>query len=258
MGDIQMDPSNGVVIRSTANHAELQACIDLQIEVWGFHPRDAVPIHQLVAAHEWGGRVLVAVVGDRVVGFCYGFAGRQYGKPALLSHMLAVLPEYRGQGIGVELKLAQARWARDNGYDLITWTFDPLEAANANLNIGRLGGIVRKYLVNHYGEMSDGLNRGLPSDRLLLEWHLRRPNGPPPPPVPGTARTCTIPRNFQAIKATDPAAARCWRLQVREQIQEALTQGYIISGFSADAQNGTYLMTREGVDAVSDLKPWTS
>lgn len=243
---------SGVLIRPVANHAELQACVDLQMEVWGFSPRDVVPIHQLVAAHEWGGQVLVAVEGGRVVGFCYGFAGRQYGRPALLSHMLAVLPDYRGRGVGAELKLAQARWARDNGYDLITWTFDPLEAANANLNIHRLGGIVRQYLVNHYGEMSDGLNQGLPSDRLLLEWHLRRPtvaailDGGSPPPVPEIARTCAIPRNFQAIKASDPAAALRCRLEVREQLQGALAQGYIISGFSAGAGSGTYLLTREG------------
>lgn len=249
---------SGVLVRPAANHAELDTCVDLQMDVWSFHPRDAVPIHQLVAAHEWGGQVLVALDNGRVVGFCYGFAGRQYGRPALLSHMLAVLPEYWGQGLGAQLKLAQARWARDHGYDLITWTFDPLEATNAHLNISRLRGIVRRYLVDHYGQMTDGLNKGLPTDRLLVEWHLHRPavaailDGQPSPPAPEIARICTIPQNFQAIKTVDPSAALRWRLQVREQLQGALAEGLTISGFMTDAQSGTYLLTREGEDAVAD------
>ncbi|MCL5046807.1 MAG: hypothetical protein M1598_08495 [Actinobacteria bacterium] len=77
-----MGAMSGVLIRPVANHAELQACVDLQMEVWGFSPRDVVPIHQLVAAHEWGGQVLVAVEGGRVVGFCYGLpVGSTAGPP---------------------------------------------------------------------------------------------------------------------------------------------------------------------------------
>jgi predicted GNAT superfamily acetyltransferase len=240
-----------VEIRSAVGHAELHACVDLQIQVWGFEPRDAVPLNQLQAAHEWGGQVLVAVDDGRVVGFCYGFGGQQYGRPALLSHMLALLPEYRGRDLGAQLKLAQARWARANGYDLITWTYDPLEAVNASLNIGRLGGIVRQYLVNHYGTMLDGLNKGLPSDRLLVEWNLHRPkvaailDGKPLPPAPLEIRSCTIPRNIQAIKAVDPAVALHWRMQVREELCNGLAEGYVITGFRSDAQDGSYLLSQE-------------
>lgn len=99
----------GIQIRPAQSHADLNGCVDLQVSVWGFEWRDAVPFNQLHAAHEWGGQVLVAVDGDRLIGFCYGFGGRPYGRPALLSHMLAVLPEYRGQDLGAQLKLAQAR-----------------------------------------------------------------------------------------------------------------------------------------------------
>jgi predicted GNAT superfamily acetyltransferase len=228
-----------VTIRPAESHADLHRCVDLQQAVWGLAERDLVPFHQLHAAHDWGGQVLLAEDDGRLVGFCYGFGGRQYGRPALLSHMLAVLPDYRGQGVGARLKLAQGRWARANGYDLITWTYDPLEAVNAGLNIGRLGGIVRRYLVNHYGEMTDALNRGLPSDRLLLEWHLNGPrvsallDGAPPPLPPEPVMRVAVPAAFQLIKQEDPAAALSWRLQVREALCAGLARGLAITSFTA-------------------------
>lgn len=219
------------------------------MKIWGFDPRDAVPFSQLHTAHHWGGQVLLAVEDDRIIGFSYGFGGQQYGRPALLSHMLAVLPEYRGRDLGAALKVAQGRWAREHGYDLVTWTYDPLEAVNANLNINRLGGVVRQYLINHYGSMTDSLNKGLPSDRLLLEWHLHHPavaailDGLPAPPPSVAVRTCAIPRNIRAIKSGDPAEALRWRLQVREQLQGALAEGLVVSGFRLDDNGGAYLLT---------------
>lgn len=242
---------SGIEIRPARTHEELHACGSLQVQVWGFSERDAVPFNQLHAAHAWGGQVLVAMDGDRPIGFCYGFAGRQYGRPALCSHMLAVLPDYRGRDLGAELKLAQGRWARDNGYDLVTWTYDPLESVNANLNIGRLGGVVRQYLVNHYGEMTDALNKGLPSDRMLVEWRLNSPrvaallDGQSPPTLPEPERTVSIPRSFQAVKQTDPPGAIRWHLQVREQIQSALAAGLLVTGFHPDPDSPAYLLTRE-------------
>lgn len=238
-----------IVVRSAQTHAELRACVDLQIAVWGFDPVDAVPFNQLHAAHEWGGRVLVAVDDGRVVGFVYGFGGRQYGRPALCSHMLAVLPEYRGRDLGVQLKLAQGRWARANGYDLMTWTYDPLEAVNANLNIGRLGGIARQYLVNHYGELSGGLISGLPTDRLLLEWHLQSPrvsailDGEVPAASEGALQV-EIPKSIQRIKGENPDFALRWRLQVREQLHTALANGYAVTGFRLEPDAGVYLLNR--------------
>lgn len=240
------------VVREAQTHAELQACVELQVSVWGFAPRDAVPFNQLHVAHTWGGRVFVAVDGDRVVGFCYGLAGRQQGGPALLSHMLGVLPEYRGRGLGARLKLAQGHWAREQGYDLITWTYDPLEARNANLNINRLGGFARRYLADHYGEMADELNRGLPTDRLLLEWHLHRPgvaavlDGGSSPEPPAAARSIAIPANFQALKEAEPAAARRVRMQVREAFQDAFAAGLAVKGFRTGADEGRYLLASEG------------
>ncbi len=254
-----------VEIRPAASHAELHACVDLQEKVWGIQPRDVVPFHQLLVAHTWGGQVIVAVEDGEVTGFSYGFAGRQYGRPALLSHMLGVVPSCRGRDLGAGLKLAQGRWALENGYDLVTWTFDPLEAVNANLNLGRLGGVARRYLINHYGEMPDRINRGLPTDRLLVEWHLRRPaaaaalrgEAPPHPEPPHpkpphieNPRRCFIPMNFQQLKETDPEAALGWRLRVRDELVGALNEGYTITGFKIDGGGGAYRLTRESFDVA--------
>lgn len=238
-------------IRSAASHAELHACVDLQLDVWGFEPRDAVPFNQLYVTHTWGGQVLVAVEQDQVIGFCYGMPGRQYGKPAFLSHMLGVRQEHRGRDLGAQLKLAQGRWALEQGYDLMTWTYDPLEALNGRLNIGRLGGIVRQYLVNHYGVMTDGLNKGIPSDRMLVEWHLRTPRvaavlaGEVVPSVEGAEVTCALPVSIQQVKKRDPAEALRWRLQVREQLTAAMSEGYIVTGFRGDKESAAYLLTQE-------------
>lgn len=240
-----------VEIRPAGSHSELHACVDLQEKIWGFHPRDAVPFNLLHVIHLWSGQVLVAVDGGQVVGFCFGMAGHQYGQPAFLSHMTAVLPGNRGQGVAARLKLAQARWSLENGYGLITWTYDPLEAVNAYLNLARLGGIVRRYITNHYGEMTDGLNKGLPTDRLLVEWHLRHPRvaavlaGAAPPPLPPPVRTCSIPGDVKTLKATDPGGALRWRMQVREQLQGALAEGCVITGFRADATGGAYTLTKD-------------
>ena len=120
-----------------------------------------------------------------LIGFCFAFAGLRGGRLRLCSHQLAVLPGFRGRGVGVALKQAQARDALGLGYELISWTFDPLEARNAYINLHRLGCIARVYDRNHYGEMEDELNRGLPSDRFEAEYWLRgRPAfGPSGAPV---------------------------------------------------------------------------
>ena len=240
---------NAYEIRPADEQADFEACVDLQIAVWGFEPRDAVPFNQLHPAHLWGGLVLLAVDRDRPIGFSYSFPAKQFGKLALYSHMLAVLPEYRGQGVGVALKLAQARWAIDNGYDLITWTYDPLEAVNAHLNVTRLGGIAQSYRVNHHGDMGGQLTGGLPTDRLLLEWHLGDPivsnivEGQRISPTLSHERVVEVPRNFQGIKSEDPNEALRWRLQTREQFQEAFAQGYVVVGFRLAGNVGQYLLT---------------
>ena len=87
--------------------------------------------------------------------------------------MLAVRNEYRNAGLGRQIKLFQREDALARGFELIEWTFDPLEIKNAYLNIERLGAIARRYNVNQYGITSSPLQGGLPSDRLVAEWWLK-------------------------------------------------------------------------------------
>ena len=109
-----------------------------------------------------------------MVGFVYSFPAFFGKKLCQHSHQLAVLPKYRGSGIGKKLKWAQRSWALKEGYDLLTWTFDPLQARNANLNFHTLGAVSKTYLPNFYEATSLlSLAPGVPTDRFLTEWHLK-------------------------------------------------------------------------------------
>jgi predicted GNAT superfamily acetyltransferase len=147
---------------------------DIQVLVWGHSERDLTPAHQYRIATLMGGILLGAFIKKELVGFVYSFPALFDGNLVQHSHHLAVLPQYQGYGIGKELKWAQRDRAIKRGYSLITWTFDPLQAKNANLNFHALGGICRTYLPNFYG-LGSALNLGpkIPTDRLLMEWPIR-------------------------------------------------------------------------------------
>ncbi|MCO5246341.1 MAG: hypothetical protein M9927_21435 [Anaerolineae bacterium] len=185
-------------IRPVSEQAEYLATERLQSEVWNLPDVEIVPLHVLVTAAKNGGLLLGAFDGDRLAGFVFGFPGLTAdGRLKHCSHMAGVHPDYRDQNLGYRLKLAQREVVLSQGIDLITWTFDPLEARNAWLNFHKLGAVCNTYLRNVYGDMRDGLNAGLPSDRLQVEWWIggawveRRLRGegtihpPPAPPSEG-------------------------------------------------------------------------
>ena len=152
---------------------ELKACVDLQKEVWNFDDVDIVPLRLFVVSQKIGGQVIGAFSGDVLVGFAFSIPGSRNGHSYLHSHMLAVRESFRNYGLGRKLKLAQRDDAIAHGFDLLEWTFDPLEIKNAYLNLVKLGAITRRYSVNHYGLSSSPLQGGLPTDRLVAEWWLR-------------------------------------------------------------------------------------
>jgi predicted GNAT superfamily acetyltransferase len=153
----------------------------IEAATWGIQPGEAVPDHILTTIAHEGGVLLGAYDGSNLVGFALGWLGTiisEQGKPAadqlkLVSHMTGILDGYRNRRIGFQLKLAQRDWALKRDLDLITWTYDPLESRNAYLNIHLLGCICQTYFRDYYGEMSDELNRGIPSDRLRVDWWIR-------------------------------------------------------------------------------------
>jgi predicted GNAT superfamily acetyltransferase len=153
--------------------ADFERCVELQLAVWGYSDGDLIPKRVFIVANRIGGQVIGAFDRDVMVGFAMSLPGYRDGKSYLHSHMLAVLPEYRNAGLGRRLKLAQRDDALTRGFDLMEWTFDPLEIKNAHLNIARLGAIARRYLPNFYGPSTSPLQGGLPTDRLVAEWWLR-------------------------------------------------------------------------------------
>src|ERR1051325_4352533 len=162
-----------ITIRKCVGIDELNACVALQKEVWNFSDLDLIPLRMFVVSQKIGGQTIGAFYGDDLVGFAFSIPGSRNGHAYLHSHMLAVRDSFRNHGLGRKLKLAQRDDAIQQGFDLLEWTFDPLEIKNAHLNLSRLGAIVRRYSVNHYGHSSSPLQGGLPTDRLVAEWWLR-------------------------------------------------------------------------------------
>ena len=161
-----------IQLRSSTDVEELRACVALQKEVWGFADNELVPLRIFSLAPKIGGQVICAWDGTTLVGFAFSIPGIRNRQTYLHSHMLAVKADYRNSGLGRKLKLFQREDAIAHGYELIEWTFDPLEIKNAYFNLERLGAIARRYNINQYGITSSPLQGFLPTDRLVAEWWL--------------------------------------------------------------------------------------
>lgn len=227
---------------------------ELEKEVWGMSP---IPTHQTLTAVKNGGIVVGAFDGEQLVGFSYGFAGFKNQKVALCSHMLGIADAYRSQGIGEGLKHVQKEEALKLGYDLMNWTFDPLQTRNAYLNLTKLHGVCDTYVQDCYGKMEDGLNGGLPSDRFQIDWWLASDyvNQYVKPQLPtavaleiwtvnevgmpivdesfdetllyeAAVYTVPVPSDIAALKEKDLAVALAWRLATRKIFQTLFAQGY--------------------------------
>ena len=162
-------------IRDLHTHDDFAAVVELQRQIWG-RDDDNIPAWMLAASIECGAVLIGAASGDRLVGFVYSTPGLRHGQPMQWSHMLGVLPGYRASGLGRRLKLAQRERTLSHGLDLIEWTFDPLVATNANLNVTRLGCVVEEYLENVYGASASPLHGGLPTDRFVASWRIASPH----------------------------------------------------------------------------------
>ena len=168
-----------IVVRELEEHAELVTAVELQKEIWGFSDLDLLPVRLFVVATKIGGQVLGAFDGDRMVGFLISIPGVKPGGRAFLhSQMMGVVSEYRNAGAGRMMKLKQRELALALGVNLLEWTFDPLELKNAFFNIERLGAVVKRYVLNQYGNTSSLLHAGLPTDRCVAEWHLDQTKTP--------------------------------------------------------------------------------
>lgn len=165
-----------ITIAIVSTPEEVEEFQEVERHVWGGGDLEVVPGHVLLTHRRYGGLLLIARDGAGAgIGVLLGFPGLKGGQVVHCSHILGVAPEWRSRDVGYWMKRRQREFVLEQGLDLVVWTFDPLETRNARLNIGRLGGICREYNQNIYGVMRDGLNAGLETDRLTVEWRIRHP-----------------------------------------------------------------------------------
>lgn len=247
-----------ITIRPLAGRAEREACVALQERVWGQNFSERVPASVLMIALETGGVASGAFDGDRLVGFVFGITGLEGDRPIHWSDMLAVDAEYRDRGLGYRLKAHQRERLLELGVETVRWTFDPLEAGNAHLNLRRLGAVAREYRRDVYGRSDSPLHAGIGTDRLVAEWQTasdrvaaRMSGGSPSavdgpdmvlnPPLPagdiprpsatitepaGPAVGIAVPADIQALKKADLVTAAAWRKNVRAAFERAFEAGY--------------------------------
>ena len=237
-----------LTFRDLSGMAEFQQAEALQRAVWGAgdvpDPADLMMVIQAEGGLVAGAFAQTASgpekgpdkgpdTGPDLLGYVFAFPTATPGVQH--SHRLAVLARARGLGLGLRLKLYQRDWCLARGLHLTRWTYDPLRHANASLNIARLGATAATYHRDYYGAM-EGINAGLPSDRLQVDWHLNSP-----PAAPGTPLDLPLPEDLDRLMASDPAAALALRLALRQALEQAFAQGLCITGY--DPASRRYLLS---------------
>lgn len=252
-----------IVVRHCHGLAEFGVCFDIQRAVWASADADLTPLPLFVVAAETGGQVLGAFADDRMVGFTLALAGlhgKKKNAPFLHSHMTAVLDGWRDRGVGRRLKIFQREDALSRGIDRIDWTFDPLQIKNAYFNLVRLGAIARRFVANMYGTFSSPLQGGLPTDRLIAEWHLasarvrravaERPAGKRDVPTTrvrargGKTVRIRVPDELAAARNARPDEALRMQAEIRQEFEHWLNLGYAATSVNvwASGQGGEYLL----------------
>ncbi len=249
-----------ITIRDSKTFDEFDEVRQIQQRCWGFTQGEGLYAPILNTAAHNGGVVLGAFDDGQMIGYLFGFLGLTSDRRLkLCSQTMGVLPEYRNRGVAAQLKWAQRTRMLDLGIELITWTFDPLEAPNARLNLHTLGAVASAYQRNLYGDQFGALGRGLPSDRFHVAWWINEAHvaalaaggAPAPDELSGPLITeCTgagvtrrllradltltaptlhveIPANVQAMKQADLALALDWRWQTRTIFETYLARGYV-------------------------------
>ncbi|HEX3354793.1 MAG TPA: GNAT family N-acetyltransferase [Terriglobales bacterium] len=241
-----------IQIRKCHSLDEISACVALQKEIWNFSDAELMPLRLFVVAEKIGGQIIGGFDQGKLVGFALSLPGARGGHSYLHSQMLAVSGPYRDSGLGRQIKLFQREDALAGGFDLIEWTFDPLEIKNAYFNIARLGAVARRYHVNQYGVTSSPLQGGLPSDRLVAEWWLKSNRvesllGSSSMPRFETLKTISVPAQIYEWKASEATRERAREVQEcnRRDFLQAFSDGLTILGYERDpARNGKFLLGR--------------
>jgi chorismate synthase len=263
-----------ITIRRAETVADYRACQDAQRRAWGIAEDGyMIPVATMVGANLHGGLVLGAFrPGGVAVAMSFAFLGRIEGRLCLYSQLTGVIPEYQSQGLGYRIKVVQRDFARSEGIPLIAWAFDPLQAGNAHFNLTRLGATASRYVDNMYGERTDALNAGVPTDRLIAEWDVEggsivrpRPDSTEGLPLlintlPGQGSEAAsdrtpvpvgverrweaprvlleIPAEIAALRRDRPDMAEHWRQMVRLAFRAAFEARYRAVDILRDASDG--------------------
>jgi predicted GNAT superfamily acetyltransferase len=220
--------SSEIVISSLTTMEECTEIVALQKTIWAFEDdTELLPPRVIVVAVKIGGQAFGAYDNGRMIAFLVAFAATKAdGHKYLHSQMLGVLPEYRNTGIGKRLKMYQRDDALARGYDLIEWTFDPLQLKNAWFNIEGLGAIVRRYERNLYGTSTSALQGGLPTDRCIAEWWIQKPR-----PMPDIVERLPVP----------PVRSRAVQEMVASHFEAAFAKGLAVVGVKRIEDSIEYL-----------------
>lgn len=270
-------------IRPLEGKGEYDACVALQERTWGRNFIERVPPTILRIAQVTGGIASGAFDGaGRLLGFVFGITGWVDGEPLHWSDMLAVVPEARNGGVGVALKLHQRDLLLERGVTRVHWTFDPLEARNAHVNLSRLGAVAGIYRRDYYEGSDSPLHAGIGTDRFIVTWfiasdrvtdRLSGATGPPamdevlrapvlnpviatdpprcapPGAMPDAARLrIAVPADIQALRDRDAGLATEWRQCTRAAFELALSRGFEARELVRDGNVGWYLLEPGGND----------
>jgi predicted GNAT superfamily acetyltransferase len=259
--------ADGIVVRRVESQAEYDECVRIQDETWGVGFNESVPGTILRVTQYLGGVTAAAFAPEdgRMLGFVFGMTGVQQGRLVHWSDLLAVRPEARDQGIGRRLKQYQRAQVLRLGVTRMLWTFDPLVARNAHLNLNALGARVAAYVPDMYGaDTGSALHRGVGTDRFIVEWdlaterseaaHSQGPTiAPPASLVVNRVETAlvetndalrelyiAVPEDIQDLIATALERATLWRETTRKAFLWYLERGYRVSGFARADGRGYY------------------
>ena len=258
----QATAPGGVVLRPFSSPEDYEACLELQRLTWGRDFSDAVPMSILKIMQKAGGISAGAFSPDgSLLGFVYGLTGIRGGRPFHWSHMLAIHPKARDLGLGTRLKLYQRELLLPLGVEAVEWTYDPLEARNAHLNINHLGGEIAEYVRDMYeGEFGSDLARGIGTDRFIVRWRINservlgaledrragvaerfrdapiaNPEGAADGELPDVPRVrVEVPENIQAVKAESTERAQAWLASTRRAFESYFAQGYRVDAYCRD------------------------
>jgi predicted GNAT superfamily acetyltransferase len=283
--EVRSRHADGMALRLTLRELEsaddYARCEALQRATWGQGFAEVASAPMMKITQKVGG-LAAGAFDDRgeLLGCLFGISGLRRDRSgrsrrAHWSHIMAVRDESRGLGIGRQLKLFQRDFLLGLEVEAAYWTYDPLVARNAHLNLDRLGAEPIEYARDFYGPGDENeLHRGIGTDRFLVEWRLRDPRVEralrDELPQPESWRQAPIvnadgggrpleddfelpdvdvvrvevPADVHAVKRDQPRTAVLWRRATRHALQGYMARGYRVRGLVRDGGRCGYALER--------------